>query len=722
MRKKLALVLCLFLIVPFVTGCGESLKFWKKKKEVEVVNKKLPPFEKLFTRTVEMYNAGQYKDAIQALLFLRENYPQKEKYQSRITLYLADSHYKLKEYPEAIANYQEFIKLYPTSPDVSYAYFQIGMSYYKQRRTYDRDATFVRKAIKSFKKVLTVAPPGVMINESIRMIAFCQRELAMHELFIADFYLRTHHYKSAILRYEDILRRFYNLKIHDRAHLGIAKAYLKLKNKNAAYRHLSYVAKNFPNSPYGKEAWKLLQKDYKVASINDLPDVTFPKIMPVETAENISPKPKKAETSEVKKEEKKKPEKTVAKEKSASIPQEKTAKNEKTGAKPQVYFPPVTKTVKAEPEKPMSTKGVEKPTKPSEKASKTTLTSATAEKEKTPVAAPPPPVSSPPKKEAAATSPKPKPEKAKKPVPTAAPPVKVTKAGEVNKVPSEKAKEQPEPMEEKTTVKPKKEEEKQIAQKASPAEKTETTAKSSPSSQPEKKVAVKPPESKPKKVEPPVPTAAPPVKVTKAEEMKKAPSEKAKEQSEPIKEKTTVKPKKAEEKQVAQKASPAEKAASAPLHETKVVAKPPAPKPAKVEKSVKVAQKAEKATPSKSEALPKNVKKLVKTDRLPPKKKEGAGSSSLGPVGAIDTRLPIHISSDHVEAKQKNNSVRFYGKVVVTQKDVTLKCNDLTAFYMPGGKAIDKIVAHGKVSITQRNKKATCEKATFYNAARKIVL
>ena len=116
------------------------------------------------------------------------------------------------------------------------------------------------------------------------------------------------------------------------------------------------------------------------------------------------------------------------------------------------------------------------------------------------------------------------------------------------------------------------------------------------------------------------------------------------------------------------------------------------------------------------------MKKLVKTDRLPPKKKEGAGSSSLGPVGAIDTRLPIHISSDHVEAKQKNNSVRFYGKVVVTQKDVTLKCNDLTAFYMPGGKAIDKIVAHGKVSITQRNKKATCEKATFYNAARKIVL
>ncbi len=91
-------------------------------------------------------------------------------------------------------------------------------------------------------------------------------------------------------------------------------------------------------------------------------------------------------------------------------------------------------------------------------------------------------------------------------------------------------------------------------------------------------------------------------------------------------------------------------------------------------------------------------------------------------VGAIDTRLPIHISSDQVEAKRGKNSVRFYGNVVVKQKDVTMKCDDLTAYYAKGEKAIDKIVAHGNVSITQRNKKVVCGKATFYNAERKIVL
>ncbi len=589
MSKKIALILCLALFIPLVTGCGESLKFWKKKSEVEVVNKKLPPFEQLFNRTVEMYNAKQYKDAIQAFLFLRENYPRKGSYQARITLYIADSHYKLKEYPEAIANYEEFIKLYPTSPDVPYATFQIGMSYYKQRRTYDRDATFVRKAITYFEKVLRISPPGVLVNESIRMIAFCQRELSLHEFFIADFYLRTHHYKAAILRFKGILRKFYSLKVQDRAHLGIAKAYLKLKNRNAAYRHLSFVAKHYPQTPYGKEAWKLLQKDYKVAALKDLPNVTFPRKMPAETVQDI-------ETTSEKKAIHKTSEETAApeKEKKEAAPASKPAAvkvaKKAPAPAPKVYYPPVGKTVKVKKEKSM----------PEEKTS----TPAPAAKEVT------------------KTATKPAPEK----------PV---------------------------TVQPKAE--KPVAQINKTRESEEVTAEKEAPAPPKAEVKAKP-----------AAAPAPPAEVVKKTKVKSPP---------PAPEKG--------------------KASTQALH------KAPETKPSKV-------AKAEKETPK--------VKTLVKTDRLPPKGRKAAGDNSLGPVGAIDTRLPIHIASDHVEAQQGKNSVRFYGNVVVTQKDVTMKCDDLTAFYVAGGKAIDRIIAHGNVSISQRDKKVMCGRAVFYNAARKIVL
>jgi len=629
-------------MVPLFTGCGESLMFWKKKKkEVELVNKKLPPFQKLFNRTIELYNSQQYKDAIQAFLFLRENYPQKAEYQSRITLYIADSHYKLEEYPSAIANYEEFIKLYPTSPDLPYAYFQIGMCNYKQRRSYDRDASFVRKAIKNFEKVLQISPPGVLVNESIRMIALCQRELAMHEFYIADFYMRTHHYQSALLRYEDILNKFFSLKIYDRAHLGIAKAYLKLKDKNAAFRHLSYVAKNYPATPYGKEAWKILQKEFQVASVKELPDVTFPRKMPVEIAKTEKPAepPVKEKKEETPKEVKPAPKKEAAPE-----PPAKKAEEKELAQKPQVYLPTISKVEKKPPAQP---KPVKKAVEPPQTEAKTAKVTPAPEK------AAPAPEKLPEKK----VKEKPAPETPK--TPAAKPPVKTAKVETEKAPPKPPVVEKPAPPMKAASPKPEK--------------KKEAT--------PEKIVEKKPAKE------------APPAKTAEKKEVKPAPKQPAKPE--------------------------AVKKAEAPKKPVPVVKKEA---PASPKEPVKTSTKAEAKPAPKPEKMPENVKKMVKTDRLPPKKEKKGVGSSLGPVGAIDTRLPIHISSDHVEAQQGKNSVRFYGNVVVKQRDVTLKCDDLTAFYAAGGKAIDRIIAHGNVSIKQQNKKVTCGKAIFYNAARKIVL
>lgn len=603
MARKLLLILCIFLVVPLFSGCGESLKFWKRKKEAQVVNKKLPPFEELFNRTVEMYNSKEYKDAINSLLFLRENYPQKVAYQSRITLYLADSHFHQKEYPEAIANYEEFIKLYPTSPDTPYAYFQIGMSNYKQKRTYDRDATFVRKALKNFKKVLEISPPGILVNESIRMIALCKRELAMHDLFVADFYLRTHHYKPAILCYKDVLRTYPNIKVRDRAHLGIAKAYLKLKKKNDAFRHLSYVARNYPSSPYGKNAWKILQKKFKVASIDQLPMVTFPERKPV----------KKAMPEMLKKNEGKTKGQKVATGKAIhevpAKPLVKTASKHEPELKPHVYFPKVTSVQ-------------EKPS-------------------------------------------------------VYYPPVKTT----VEKHPS--------PQVAKASVSPKevKSEEEKKQAKQHKAGKVEAIERSSTK-----------------------PAVHPTIKVKELQTVEKAPAKVAK--------KVAKAPAQGIEK-AARKGPEAEKNPTK-VREIKQKEKVAgAQEAAPPGKSGRAALKKKKGQVEKVKKTPATVKKMVKTDKLPPK---GEKETSSGLVGALDTRQPIHITSDHVEAKQGKDSVRFYGNVEAKQKDVILKSDDLTAFYTKGGKAIDKIIAHGNVSIKQRNKKVVCGKAIFYNAKRWIVL
>jgi lipopolysaccharide export system protein LptA len=93
---------------------------------------------------------------------------------------------------------------------------------------------------------------------------------------------------------------------------------------------------------------------------------------------------------------------------------------------------------------------------------------------------------------------------------------------------------------------------------------------------------------------------------------------------------------------------------------------------------------------------------------------------------------PIHITSDRMEAFQQRRQVMFIGHVVATQKDATICGDKMTVFYAekpPGekqspdlGGPVDHIVVEGNVRITQGDRVATSEVATYYQADNKVVL
>jgi lipopolysaccharide export system protein LptA len=93
---------------------------------------------------------------------------------------------------------------------------------------------------------------------------------------------------------------------------------------------------------------------------------------------------------------------------------------------------------------------------------------------------------------------------------------------------------------------------------------------------------------------------------------------------------------------------------------------------------------------------------------------------------------PIHITSDRVEAFQQQRQVIFIGHVVATQKDTTISGDKMTVFYAekhPGekqssdlGGPVDHIVVEGDVRITQGDRVATSEKATYYREDNKVIL
>ena len=90
--------------------------------------------------------------------------------------------------------------------------------------------------------------------------------------------------------------------------------------------------------------------------------------------------------------------------------------------------------------------------------------------------------------------------------------------------------------------------------------------------------------------------------------------------------------------------------------------------------------------------------------------------------GFSASRAPIDVVSDTVEANQKENTVIFEGNVVAKQEDTTLYANTLVIRYGAETKKLREIMAIGNVKIVQLDRRATGQKATFYQEENKVVL
>jgi lipopolysaccharide export system protein LptA len=109
-------------------------------------------------------------------------------------------------------------------------------------------------------------------------------------------------------------------------------------------------------------------------------------------------------------------------------------------------------------------------------------------------------------------------------------------------------------------------------------------------------------------------------------------------------------------------------------------------------------------------------------DRKVTGKGEGRKPQQEKPFGLTSSHAPIDITSDTVEANQKQNTVTFKGNVVAKQEGITLYANMVLIYYDPDTKGIKTVVASGNVKIVQLDRRATGQKVTFQQEDNKVVL
>ena len=163
--------------------------------------------ETLVNEGVSDYREGNYRDAIRSFTTLRDWYPF-SKYAILAELKIADSHYKLKSYEEAIPAYQEFENLHPRNEAIPFVIYRIGMCWYKEIQSVDKDQTSAAKAMAEFQRLIDRFPQDPLSVKAAKRIKQCEESLAGHEAYVAEYYLKTKQYKAALKRYESIFANY----------------------------------------------------------------------------------------------------------------------------------------------------------------------------------------------------------------------------------------------------------------------------------------------------------------------------------------------------------------------------------------------------------------------------------------------------------------------------------------------------------------------------------
>jgi outer membrane protein assembly factor BamD len=214
--KRLIAVGVMILLVG--SGCSALKKTWNAIIGAEDTG----TAQELAWDGMDAYEDGDYKEAIEHFQKLKDWYPF-SKYAILAELKIADAHYHLEEYDEAIFAYEEFENLHPRNEAVPYVIYQIGRCYYDRIDTIDRDQTPARKALETFQRLQKQYPDDQYARSGNEHIPKSLKSLAGNEYYIGIFYYKSKHYSAALERFMAVLSNYPDVGYHQKALQYIAK-------------------------------------------------------------------------------------------------------------------------------------------------------------------------------------------------------------------------------------------------------------------------------------------------------------------------------------------------------------------------------------------------------------------------------------------------------------------------------------------------------------------
>lgn len=211
-----------------------------------------------FNRGKENFQKGRYYKAIDDFNFVVLNNPG-DAQADDAQLFIADSHYEVKEYMVAASEYRRLIQKYPESPLVEQARYKLGLCLVKLSPGYQLEQVYTEQAMNTLQGFIEDYPNSKYKEEVMKLIGELRGKLA-HKIYSnGHLYFVLHHYESAIIYCDQLLNNYYDTPWANPARLEKAKALVKLDRSVQAQTILEDLLARNPKSAIQEEAKKLLE-------------------------------------------------------------------------------------------------------------------------------------------------------------------------------------------------------------------------------------------------------------------------------------------------------------------------------------------------------------------------------------------------------------------------------------------------------------------------------
>lgn len=245
MNRKITLAL--MMCTAFLWGCAS--------KDDELLSDQ--PLEALYTQGMTSLKEKNYEKAAKFFDEIERQYPYSD-WATQAQLMAAYSFYLSQNYTKSLTALETFVQLHPAHTDAAYAYYLMGLCYYEQIASIERDQKVAELALETFQDLIRRFSTSKYARDARYKMDLLFDTLASKEMEAGRYYQKKKAYGGALNRFKWVVEHYQTTAHVEEALHRLVETYLALGLSSEARKVALVMGHNFPGSTWYAETYSLI--------------------------------------------------------------------------------------------------------------------------------------------------------------------------------------------------------------------------------------------------------------------------------------------------------------------------------------------------------------------------------------------------------------------------------------------------------------------------------